>query len=278
MRSCSIDRPAGWSPGGDSAARKSPTRHRRVEEGNARGDSRRDAQVRDAYDALAPVWTETTADNLWNEVLDRRPIRSLLPVQLTGLAVLDVGTATGTMAHWLLERGAEVTGIDISPPMVQTAQRRCGGRGRFFVADLAQPLELQDSTFDGVVASLVLHYLRDWSVPLGSLLRVLRPGGWLVVSLDHPGSPFSVEHRTSYFTTELLTDRWTKAGVTVDVSWWRRPLSAVVGDFADAGFVLDRLLEPRLSDKDRARFPGDAAGVGDVPLRAVYRWRKASMT
>ncbi len=231
-------------------------------------------RLRGAYDALAPVWTETTDDNLWNEVLDRRPIRSLLPVELGGLAVLDAGMATGTMACWLLDRGAQVTGIDLSPPMVDAARRRCGGRGRFFVADLDRPLEFRDAAFDGVVASLVLHYLQDWSAVLASLFRVLRPGGWLVVSLDHPESPFSIERRTAYFTTELLTDRWTKAGVSVDVSWWRRPLSGVVNDFADAGFVLDRLLEPALSDDDRARFPADASNVGDGPLRAVYRWRK----
>lgn len=245
-----------------------------VTKGDVGGEGRRVIQSRDAYDALAPVWTETTDDNLWNEVLDRRPIRSLFPAQLTGLDVLDVGAATGTMAHWLLDRGADATGIDISPPMIDTARRRCGGRGRFFVADLAHPLELQDAAFDGVVASLVLHYLPDWSVPLASLARVLRPGGWLIASLDHPDSPFSVEHRSSYFTKEILTDRWTKAEVTVDVSWWRRPLSVVVNEFADAGFVLDRLLEPGLTAKDRARFPDDAASVGDGPLRAVYRWLK----
>jgi SAM-dependent methyltransferase len=245
-----------------------------VANGGATGGGSTNSHVRDAYDALAPVWADTTDDNLWNEVLDRRPIRSLLPAELEGLTVLDVGVATGTMARWLLDRGAEVTGVDLSRPMVETAQRRCAGRGRFFVADLAQPLELQDAIFDGVVASLVLHYLRDWSVALASLARVLRPGGWLVASLDHPDSPFSVDQRSSYFTTELLTDRWTKGAVTVEVSWWRRPLSAVVDDFADAGFVLDRLLEPRPSEEDRARFPEDAAGLGDVPLRAVYRWRK----
>lgn len=41
------------------------------------------------YDALAPVWAETTDDSLWNEVLDRRPIRSLLPSHLNGVTVLE---------------------------------------------------------------------------------------------------------------------------------------------------------------------------------------------
>ena len=123
---------------------RSRSRHCSVgQEARDHGDA--DVRLRGAYDALAPVWTETTDDNLWNEVLDRRPIRSLLPAELAGLAILDAGTATGTMASWLLDRGAQVTGIDLSPPMVDTARQRCEGRGRFFVADLARPLALRDA-------------------------------------------------------------------------------------------------------------------------------------
>ncbi len=235
-------------------------------------------RLRAGYDALASVWAETTDDNLWNEVLDRRPIRSLLPASLEGVTVLDVGTAAGAMARCLVDRGAEVTGIDLSSAMVEAARRRCEGRGRFLVADLGEPLPLDEEAFDGIVASLVLHYLRDWSVPLASFARVLRPGGWLVVSLDHPDSPFSLAHRSSYFATEALTDQWTKAGVTINASFWRRPLSAVVDAFADAGFVLERLLEPRASDEDRARHPEEAARLGDVAFRAVYRWRKPPLS
>lgn len=231
-------------------------------------------QLRADYDALAPVWAETTDGNLWNEVLDRRPIRSLLPSSLDRVAILDVGMAAGTMSLELLDRGAEVTGVDLSPAMVDAARRRCGGRGRFLVADLGRPLPLPDASFDGVVASLVLHYLRDWSVPLASFARLLRPGGWLIVSLDHPESPFSRANRTSYFETELLTDTWSKGGVTVKPSFWRRPLSAVIDAFADAGFVLERLVEPRATAEDRSQHPDEAERLGDVPFRAVYRWRK----
>src|SRR5207248_5280886 len=118
-------------------------------------------QLRSSYDALAPVWAETTDDGLWNEVLDRRPIRSLLPPSLDGKTVLDVGCAAGAMAAELLRRGADVTGIDLSQGMVEAARLRCEGRGRFLVADLADPLPFPDDAFDGIVASLVLHYVRD---------------------------------------------------------------------------------------------------------------------
>jgi ubiquinone/menaquinone biosynthesis C-methylase UbiE len=54
------------------------------------------------------------------------------------------------------------------------------------VADLSRPLPFADDTFDDVVVSLVLHYLRDWTAPLAELRRVLKPGGRLVLSVNHP--------------------------------------------------------------------------------------------
>jgi SAM-dependent methyltransferase len=44
----------------------------------------------------------------------------------------------------------------------------------------------RNGTFDDVTASLVLHYLQDWGPALAELRRVLRPGGRLIVSVDHP--------------------------------------------------------------------------------------------
>ena len=77
-----------------------------VAQGNAKYGGRPDARTRDASGRLRASVAESTDDNLWNEVLDRRPIRSLLPAELTGLTVLDAGAATGTMAHWYSSGGS----------------------------------------------------------------------------------------------------------------------------------------------------------------------------
>jgi 2-polyprenyl-3-methyl-5-hydroxy-6-metoxy-1,4-benzoquinol methylase len=78
----------------------------------------------DAYNRLAAVWAETTDDNLWNELLERRMVRSLLPADLTGARILDAGCAAGTHAAWLAGQGGQVTGIDISPAMIDAATLR----------------------------------------------------------------------------------------------------------------------------------------------------------
>jgi SAM-dependent methyltransferase len=155
--------------------------------------------------------------------------------------------------------------------MVEEAQRRCGKRGRIFVADLAEPLPIEPGTVDGITCSLALHYLSDWDVPLRSFRSALRSTGWLVLSLDHPFAPSLPSQNGGYFDTELVTETWQKGTVEATQHFWRRPLSVVVAAFADAGFVIDRIAEPRPSPDALVRFPDDLEDVKGFPGFIVYR-------
>ena len=194
-----------------------------------------------------------------------------MPAGLAGASVLDAGCGSGAQAEWLLDQGADVTGIDLSPRMVDEARRRCQGRGTFLVADLAEPLPIEPRSLDGVTSSLALHYLSDWTVPLGSFAAALRPGGWAVISLDHPFARPLPGQRGGYFDTELLSDTWRKADVEVTQQFWRRPLGAVLDAFADARFVVDRVAEARPSDEAVRRFPDDLADTVEIPSFIAYR-------
>jgi hypothetical protein len=86
-------------------------------------------------------------------------------------------------------------------------------------------------------------------VPLRSFASALRPGGWAVISLDHPlGRPLPGQ-RGGYFDTELVSDTWRKADVEVSQDFWHRPLAVIFNAFADAGFMVDRIAEPQPSDE-----------------------------
>jgi SAM-dependent methyltransferase len=228
-------------------------------------------QTRAAYDQLAAVWSATTDDGPWNGFLERPALRALVPGNLHGATVLDAGCGSGAQAQWLLDQGADVVAVDISPRMIEEAERRCAGRGRFLVADLAAPLPLEPRSLDGITCSLALHYVADWSVPLQSFASALRPGGWAVISLDHPFGPTTSPRRGGYFDTELLSDTWHKAEVEVTQHFWRRPLAAVLGSFADAGFRVDRVAEPQPSAEALQRFPDDLRPLVGVPSFIVYR-------
>jgi SAM-dependent methyltransferase len=228
-------------------------------------------RTRAAYDRLAAVWSATTDEGPFNGLLERPALRSLIPGSLAGAVVLDAGCGSGAQAQWLLDQGAEAVGIDVSPRMIEEAERCCGGRGRFLVADLAKPLPLEPASLDGITCSLALHYVADWSIPLRSFASALRPGGWAVISLEHPFGPPLPGQRGGYFATELVSDTWRKADVEVSQQFWRRPLGAVLGAFADVGFVMDRVVEPQPSDEALRLFPDDLTGIVGVPVFIVYR-------
>ena len=228
-------------------------------------------ETRDAYDQLAAVWAATTDEGPFNGLLERPALRSLVPANLAGAAVLDVGCGSGTQVQWLLDQGAEATGIDLSPRMIEEARQRCRGRGRFPGADLAEPLPVEPRSLDGITSSLALHYVRDWSVPLHSFASALRAGGWAVISLDQPFGARLPSQQGGYFDTELVSDTWRKADVEVSQQFWKRPLSAVVAAFADAGFVIDRIAEPQPSPEAIDRYPADLASISGIPVFIVYR-------
>lgn len=228
-------------------------------------------RTRNAYDQLAPVWSATTDDGPWNGYLERPAVKSLIPRPLAERSVLDAGCGSGALCEWLLGEGATVTGVDLSPAMVRAAQTRSGHAARFEVADLAEPLPFDSEVFDGVVSSLTLHYLEDWSVPLTSFARVLRPGGWLVFSTDHPAGPPLVGQTGGYFATELVSDTWRKGSVEVTQWFWRRPLETIIDALTDAGFTLDRVREARPSPEALEAFPDELEPLVDVPSFLVLR-------
>lgn len=105
---------------------------------------------------------------------------SLLPKRR--LRILDVGTGTGYFAVLLGARGHEVTGIDLTPAMLDEARALADDRGvnaRFEVMD-AQSLSFPDNSFDAVVTRNLTWTLPEPEQAYAEWLRVLKPGGVLL--------------------------------------------------------------------------------------------------
>jgi SAM-dependent methyltransferase len=130
--------------------------------------------------------------------------------------------------------------------MLGLARRRLGDDADLHLADLGRPLPFPDGAFDDVVASLVLHYLEDWAAPLAELRRVLKPGGRLIASVNHPiqGHPV-VRPGADYWATYLWSDEITTAtGESYVLANWHRPLPAMIDAFIAAGFRISAISEP----------------------------------
>nr|WP_235854322.1 class I SAM-dependent methyltransferase [Nonomuraea aridisoli] len=227
------------------------------------------------YDAFAEAYSAETENNILNAYWARPAIMALVG-DVAGRRILDAGCGSGPLSAALRDRGANVTGIDASAGMLAIARRRLGDDVALQVVDVRDPLPFADGEFDDVVASLVLHYLEDWGPTLAEMRRVLKPGGRLIVSVNHP----FVDHlasnpRPSYFSTTSNTDAWTFDGQSFPLTFWRRPLHAMTDAFMAAGFRLGAISEPQVDPVLREAFTDDFqhfAGklaflvfVGEVP-------------
>ena len=200
----------------------------------------------DHYDGFAESYARENETGLFNAHY-ALPAMVDLAGDVTGRRVLDAGCGAGPLAAALRERGAQVTGLDASPAMVALAQQRLGPETEVVVADLAEPLPFGTGEFDDVVASLVLHYLEDWSSPLAELHRVLRPGGRLILAVNHPVIRPVVYPDDDYFETSAYTEDHTFDGQTVQLTFWHRSLSVMSDELTRAGFRISVISEPPFS-------------------------------
>ncbi len=114
------------------------------------------------------VWKETLAEIVGSEPLD----------------ILDVGTGPGFLALLLGEMGHQCTGVDLSKEMVKIAQEKADTKNlqqcKFLIGD-AEKLDFEDESFDVVVNRHLLWTLLHPGVALREWVRVLKPGGKLVI-------------------------------------------------------------------------------------------------
>ena len=107
-----------------------------------------------------------------------------------GQRVLDIGCGTGTLTVLMTQRGAQVTGVDISPPMLSIAARRVREAGLEERVTLREvgAVELDtafpDGSFDCITSSLMFSELSpdEADYTLRQCHRLLRPGGRLAIT------------------------------------------------------------------------------------------------
>ena len=214
----------------------------------------------------------------YNALYERPAMLALLP-PLSGARVLDAGCGGGWYAAELARRGASVTAVDSSASMIGHARERIATLPLmppidFRLADLTQPLSFaSDARFDGIISSLVVHYVRDWAPMLAEFRRVLAPNGWLLFSTHHPTTEAMRLDTKRYLEVEAVEDYWKWVGT---VRYYRRPLSAIVEALTTAGFGIERLVEPIPTDEFRTVKPAAYERLLKHPEFLIVRARPTS--
>ena len=133
---------------------------------------------------------------------------------------------------------------------------------------------MPDCSFDLALLALALEYVDDRVAALAQLRRVLRPGGALVLSRQHPFGDW-LRHGGSYFDVRVIEEVWSKGW---QVRYWLTPLEQTCEELFEAGFLIERLLEPRPAPAAAEIEPEDFARLSREPrgflaIRALPRSR-----
>ncbi|WP_336762640.1 class I SAM-dependent methyltransferase [Asaia sp. VD9] len=121
-----------------------------------------------------------------------------------GMSVLDVACGPGIVACALAKEGGVVTGIDLTPAMIDQAQQRARQTGTTacFQIGNARALPFADGAFHRVVTRYSFHHMETPALCLQEMVRVCRPGGRVIV-IDATPTP---ECRERYDEAEKLRD------------------------------------------------------------------------
>jgi uncharacterized protein YceH (UPF0502 family) len=212
------------------------------------GADARDTRVRSSYDAVATAYADHLADELRGLAFETWLLDRVL-AHADGQPVVEVGSGPGHVTAYLADRGADATGIDLSPSMVGEARRRFPGRN-FEIGDLRRlGRPTRSPGWAAVLGWYALIHLAPSELPqaVASLVRPLVPGGWLVLGM-HAGT--EVRHLDEWFGHEVdldvvLHEPASVVGVVesaglVDLEWYLRGPVAARGETTQRLYVIAR--------------------------------------
>ncbi len=222
-------------------------------------------EVAAAWDENAATWAAEVraGHDRAHELFTSPHFMEFLP-DLAGLRVIDLGCGEGRYTRLFARRGARMTGIDISPRMIDLAQQeeaRAPLGIRYQMDSSTELRSVDDNSFDAAVSCMALMDTPDFATVARQTFRVLRPKGGFHFSVLHPcfmtrDSSWAQDAEgrvtarmvSNYWSEERFTERWGFENAPVfSIHYFPYRLEHYINGLCEAGFRIERIHEPRPS-------------------------------
>jgi len=174
--------------------------------------------IADTYDK----WYETAEGAMYDR-LEKKAVSRYLRQNVQGMKLLEVGCGTGHWSQFFSDFGFEVTGVDISEPMIKVAQGKNIPNASFQIAD-GHSLPFKDNSFDVTAAITTLEFAGNADLVLQEMVRCTRkPSGQLLVGVlnvlarlnrNRQENPESLYAKARLFSSDQLKKLLSKYGKT----------------------------------------------------------------
>lgn len=222
--------------------------------------------IRKSWNTVAKQWGSymkplfAVNDFIWGPFGPTEGQLKLLP-KLRGKNVLIAGCGSGADVCYFAAAKAQVTGIDISEEQLALSKAVLTEKGlsaKLIRGDLNlfSSLRLPRASMDLIVSSYALQYVKDLKKLFVQLHRVLKPGGVLAFSLDHPvlyahypkvqGKERNRDASTffNYLQERKLEWIFNLSGRSVHGYSYHRTLGTIINTLLSVGFELETCIEP----------------------------------
>jgi SAM-dependent methyltransferase len=214
---------------------------------------------------LAPAWIREAREGrnpTRNGLLDLPMLEACGSVE--GLQILDCGCGEGRFCRMLVDRGARyVLGLDLCGPMITSAKELQSERDAYRVADVQDMQFIEDEKFDLAISYLNQCDLPDSDANNKEVHRVLRKGGRFVVANVHPmrSAAGGWQRTPDGEKQHAILDNYFDEGerhwkmMWADFTNFHRSLSTCISGFIDAGFCIEGVIEPSITEERLALYP-----------------------
>lgn len=182
-------------------------------------------------------------------------LKSLLP-DFQGKTMLDLGCGYGWHCIYAAEQGAkEITGVDISRKMLEIAREKTTDSRITYRCSAMEDIDFPAESFDIVLSSLALHYVKSFETIAKKVSTILKPGGSFLFSAEHP--VFTAYGSQDWYYDEngeilhFPVDNYYYEGKRTahflgeEVTKYHKTLTTYLDGLLENGFEIRRIVEPK---------------------------------